>query len=56
MGKKLLVFLMILSLLGSCVSVLADDAVTVYTSLISARILTDGTAVERSLPGPPKAR
>ena len=32
MGKKLLVFLMILSLLGSCVSALADDAKTVYTS------------------------
>ena len=28
MGKKLLVFLMILSLLGSCVSALADDAKT----------------------------
>ena len=40
MGKKLLVFLMILSLLGSCVSVLADDAVTVYTSDFSKD--TDG--------------
>ena len=32
MGKKILVFLMILSLLGSCVSALADDAKTIYTS------------------------
>ena len=32
MGKKLLVFLMILSLLGGCVSALAVDAKTVYTS------------------------
>ena len=32
MGKKLLVFLMILSLLGGCVSALAEDSKTVYTS------------------------
>lgn len=40
MGKKLLVLLMILSLLGSCVSVLADEATTVYTSDFSKD--TDG--------------
>lgn len=40
MGKKLLVFLMILSLLGSCVSALADDAKTIYSSDFSKD--TDG--------------
>ena len=39
MGKKLLVFLMILSLLGSCVSVLADDhAVEIEIDLPPARL------------------
>lgn len=40
MGKKLLVFLMILSLLGSCVSALADEAKTIYSSDFSKD--TDG--------------
>lgn len=32
MGKKILAFLMILSLLGGCVSALADESKTIYTS------------------------
>ena len=40
MAKKLLVFLMILSLLGTCASALADAAVTVYSSDFSKD--TDG--------------
>ena len=32
MGKKILAFLMILSLLVGCVSALADESKTIYTS------------------------
>ena len=43
MVKKLLAFLMILSLLGSSVLALADDAKTVYTSDFT-KTRTAGTA------------